>query len=200
VQDVIIEPYRDSAFAETLSLLADAYSTNPINVALFGGSNEKVRDLNRAMFEVTLRYALPGEKLVARRENQILGFAQYVRSPGCRPTHDQLALVVSLLSQAIGGALTRVGEWLRAWRTHDPEEAHWHLGTVAVRPDTQGQGIGSLLIRSYCACLVESHELGYLETDRPENLSFYRKAGFSVAGELEVLGVPTWFMRRLPAA
>ena len=198
--EIAIEPYRDSFFTDSVALLAAAYATNPINMALFGGAGAKTRDLNRALFEVTLKHFLPGEKLVACFGDEIVGFAQYVHSPGCRPTRDQTAPVIPILHRAIGEALPRVGEWLRAWREHDPEEPHWHLGTVAVRPDMQGRGIGSLLIEPYCASLDVTRELGYLETDRQENLEFYRKAGFSVCGELQVLGVPTWFLRRPHAA
>jgi hypothetical protein len=38
--------------------------------------------------------------------------------------------------------------------------------------------------------------VSYLETDRYKNVRFYRKFGFDVIAEAEVLGVPTWFMSR----
>ena len=38
--------------------------------------------------------------------------------------------------------------------------------------------------------------LSYLETDKYENVRFYRKLGFDVVAEAEVLGVPNWFMSR----
>ncbi len=196
MSDIAVEPYSDSMFGQVVGLLADSYLTNPINVAVFGGSGEKERRLNRAMFEVTLKSALPGEKLVARSRDQVVGFIQYVRFPGCRPTPEQVSAVIPSLFQAIGEALPRVGQWLRAWGERDPQQAHWHLGTIAVRTDMQRKGIGGLLMQVYKARLDDSRELGYLETDRSENLRFYGKWGFTVSGELEVLGVNTWFMRR----
>ena len=43
-------------------------------------------------------------------------------------------------------------------------------------------------------------EDAYLETGKPINARFYerfvRRLGFEVAGEQEVLGVPSWFMLR----
>jgi hypothetical protein len=36
---------------------------------------------------------------------------------------------------------------------------------------------------------------GYLETDRPENVGFYRKFGFDVTGTASIEGVLTYFMR-----
>ena len=38
--------------------------------------------------------------------------------------------------------------------------------------------------------------LSYLETDKYKNVSFYREFGFNIIAEVEVLGVPTWFMSR----
>jgi hypothetical protein len=38
--------------------------------------------------------------------------------------------------------------------------------------------------------------VSYLETDKYENVCFYRKFGFDIIAEAEVLEVPTWFMSR----
>jgi hypothetical protein len=38
--------------------------------------------------------------------------------------------------------------------------------------------------------------VGYLETDRPENLDFYKQFGFQVVETAPVLGVDNYFMRR----
>jgi hypothetical protein len=37
-----------------------------------------------------------------------------------------------------------------------------------------------------------------LETDKPENVVFYRRHGFDAVEELETHGLTTWFMRRDP--
>lgn len=40
--------------------------------------------------------------------------------------------------------------------------------------------------------------VGYLETDRPEAVGFYRRFGYVVVAETVAVGVRTWFMRRPP--
>jgi GNAT superfamily N-acetyltransferase len=197
---VVIEPYDESLFREVVTLLADAYVTNPINVAVFGGSGENERALNRGLFEVSLRQVFSGVKLVAHWRDQVVGFVHFVRFPDCRPTPQQISTVMPSLVRLVPDAMPRIAQWLRAWGEHDPDEVHWHLSTIAVRPDVQGKGFGSHLLRAYCNVVDVSGELGYLETDRPENVPFYKKAGFAAVGELDVLGVPTWFMRRPAAA
>ena len=49
----------------------------------------------------------------------------------------------------------------------------------------------------YCEDLDRTAISGYLETDRPENVSFYRRFGFEVTDEIPVLGVPNFLMQRL---
>ena len=41
-------------------------------------------------------------------------------------------------------------------------------------------------------------DVAYLETDKPENVSFYQRFGFEVTEEAQVLGIPNWFMLRRP--
>jgi hypothetical protein len=38
--------------------------------------------------------------------------------------------------------------------------------------------------------------MGYLETDRPANVDFYKKFGFVVRHEEIIIGAPTWYMCR----
>jgi predicted N-acetyltransferase YhbS len=83
-----------------------------------------------------------------------------------------------------------------AWKRHDPGERHWHLGPLAVDAHLQGEGVGSRMMRVFCAKMDAAGEDAYLETDKPINVRFYERFGFEVVGEEEVLGVPNWFMLR----
>jgi hypothetical protein len=47
----------------------------------------------------------------------------------------------------------------------------------------------------YCQQLDQTGRPGYHETDRPENVAFYRRFGFETAGEAPVLGVENYFTR-----
>jgi predicted N-acetyltransferase YhbS len=60
----------------------------------------------------------------------------------------------------------------------------------------QGIGVGSALMHRYLAHLKQEQAAGYLETDRPENVEFYKKFGFAVQHEEEIIGTPTWTMWR----
>jgi hypothetical protein len=48
----------------------------------------------------------------------------------------------------------------------------------------------------YCARLDRARAVGYLETDKPTNVTFYERFGFETIGSAPVLNTPNWFMRR----
>jgi GNAT superfamily N-acetyltransferase len=87
--------------------------------------------------------------------------------------------------------------------SHDLDERHWHVGPVSVEPGLQGAGIGGALLGAFGERMDEAGEVAWLETDKPENVVFYRRHGFEVADEVELPepaagSLTTWFMRRDP--
>jgi hypothetical protein len=52
------------------------------------------------------------------------------------------------------------------------------------------------MLAAFCARMDDWRTSSYLETDKPENVIFYKKFGFTVVVEAEVQGIPNWFMLR----
>jgi ribosomal protein S18 acetylase RimI-like enzyme len=77
-------------------------------------------------------------------------------------------------------------------------ERHWHVGPVGVEPGLQGRGVGAKVMRLLCDAMDGNGEIAFLETEKPENVVFYRRLGFEVTSESELPGLHTWFMRREP--
>lgn len=191
-----IQPYADVQYEEVVDVLAEAYLTNPLHIAMFGGTGPDQLRQNRTLFALTLRDLFPGRKLVAI-QGGVVGFVHWVNYPGCRPLAEKIeSIMLKLIAEFVPGVALRLIAWLHAWRDRDPDAPHIHLGPIAVKPSCQRTGIGRLLMGQYCAYLDRTGEAGYLETDRPENLSFYAKSGFEVTSEIELFGVPNWFMKR----
>ena len=90
----------------------------------------------------------------------------------------------------------RVSAWLSDWSKHDPRHPHLHLGPIGVDPAAQGRRIGHLLMDRSCDEVDRSAQNGYLETDRVENVTFYRRFGFETTAEAPVLGVRNYLMSR----
>jgi len=197
MSDMTVETYRDSQHDEVADLLARAYLTSPLHIAVFGGSGPEQLRQHQLLFSMSLPAMHPGTKLVAILDGTIVGFAHWVGYPQCRPSPDAVATFAPRLVAELGDEVApRLITWLRTWGENDPMQPHNHFGPFAVLPSRQGRGFGRLLMERYCAALDAADEPGYLETEKPENVRFYQRSGFEVTSELELFGVPNWFMTR----
>jgi GNAT superfamily N-acetyltransferase len=77
-----------------------------------------------------------------------------------------------------------------------PQRPHWYLGAFGVDPPAQNGGVGRALLREFLGRVNADGLPAYLETDRGENVEFYRRRGFDVSGDTEILGVRIWRMLR----
>jgi GNAT superfamily N-acetyltransferase len=199
VADDVIQPYREGQIDEVADLLARAYLENPLHVVVFGGTGPEQLRQHQALFSISLQLLNTGTKVVALDHRRIVGFAHWISYPGCRPSEEAMrSAAPELLSELGSDVLPRVITWRRAWGEQDPETPHSHFGPFAVRPEAQGQGFGRRLLEHYCDVVDRTGEMAYLETEHPQNPAIYRKAGFEVTAEREVLGLPSWFMMRAP--
>jgi len=80
-----------------------------------------------------------------------------------------------------------------------PREPHWYLPLIAVRPEQQGRGLGSALLRPMLERCDADGLPAYLEASTPRNRALYERHGFVVTGELRVRDAPPlWPMWRDP--
>ncbi len=187
----------EAEIEEVLDVVSRGMRDNPQHVAAFGEDPETRRQRFRALMAAAFSASDFSHALVARREDGVIVGVCGMLPPGnCRPDLRQgLRLLPALLS--IGPrAAGRLMRWMGAWQRHDPKERHWHLGPLAVDAHLQGEGVGSRMMRVFCARMDAAGEDAYLETDKPINVHFYERFGFEVVGEEDVLGVPNWFMLR----
>jgi ribosomal protein S18 acetylase RimI-like enzyme len=194
--DIRVVALRSELAPAAARMLARAFVTNPLHVAAFGASR---LDRNDAFFRAGLA-VMKGPTLVATDGAQPLGLVHWARSPQCQLSVLEKLQIMPVMVGAFGlVSAVKVGSWLSAWSTHDPREPHVHLGPIGVAPEAQRRGVGQRLMEQYCGAIDLTGDAGYLETDRPENVRFYERFGFTIADEVSVLGVPNFLMRRRPA-
>lgn len=185
-------------FAEAVAVLARGMRDNPMHVAAFGPDPERRERRLERLFGALFETISAQRPLCARRDASIVAVTGVAPPGACRPSPRQgLAMLPALVGGGPRSAV-RAARWLRAWASRDPEEPHAHVGPLAVDRGLQGGGIGSVLLADLCRRLDGAGEVGYLETDKEENVRFYSRQNFGVVAEAEVLGVPNWFMRRRP--
>jgi ribosomal protein S18 acetylase RimI-like enzyme len=80
-------------------------------------------------------------------------------------------------------------------QVHGP---HWYLMTVGTRRARQGQGLGSQLVGLGTSRADEAGVPCYLETGTESNIAFYRKRGFEIIGQTDLLGHTLTGMVRPP--
>jgi len=100
---------------------------------------------------------------------------------------------------AFARLMSSLGYYERLHKRHVPRH-HWYLATLGVDPERQGQGIGSALIRQVLERADADAVFCYLETEKQENVRFYRRHGFEVAAEDDLPGGGPhfWTMTREP--
>ena len=201
VSDVTVRELRLTEFGDAAQLLGRGMCDNPANVRVFGISAGERRVQVLARFFAPVLCGLYQRCLLlgAFRDGTLVGACALARPGFCQPTTiENLRLVPAVMFGNPPGTTLRVLRWAGEWARRDPPGPHWHLGPVAVDPPFQGQGIGSSMLSAFCACMDEYGAVSYLETDKSENVRFYRRFGFELATQAEVLGIPNWFMSRLP--
>ncbi|MGI9170298.1 MAG: GNAT family N-acetyltransferase [Caulobacteraceae bacterium] len=85
-------------------------------------------------------------------------------------------------------------------RHHPMDRPHAYLWFLGVRPEAQGRGVGSRLLRVGTARLDAAGEPAYLETQTERNIGLYRRHGFEVISEHKARAdaPPLWSMWREP--
>ena len=190
---IVVEKYSAHTLESVVTVLADAFVTNPLHVSAFGSQQIEP---NRLFFRIGLREMFRGEAYVALKNGEIRAYAHLSFSPHCLPAPEALPRAMVPLLKALGSAGPRLMQWFARWCRLDPDRPHLHLGPIGVSPEAQRQGLGSALMHRYLDRLGQEKVPGYLETDRPENVNFYEKFGFVVIHQEEVIGAPTWYMWR----
>jgi len=193
-----VRELRPEDLVEAIAIIARGMRDNPLHVSALGYDTRTRAHRLERMFALALPMIFKkGVLLGAFDGARMVGVAGMVPPGRCQPTFIENLTLLPRMIPAIGfSASTRAGRWLTTWGKHDLAEPHWHLGPVAVDAPLQGRGIGTALMEEYCARLDHLGAVGYLETDKAKNVTFYEKFGFQTVAEAPVLETPNWFMRR----
>jgi ribosomal protein S18 acetylase RimI-like enzyme len=195
---VTVRELRPDDLTDAIAIIARGMRDNPLHISALGQPAGTRADRLKRMFTLALPMIFKkGVLLGAFDDDKLVGIAGLVPPGRCQPKLVERVRLLPRLIPAIGfRGFARTGRWLATWSKHDLAEPHWHLGPVAVDAPLQGHGIGTALMEEYCARLDNLAAVGYLETDKAQNVAFYEKFGFRTIAEALVLGTPNWFMRR----
>jgi ribosomal protein S18 acetylase RimI-like enzyme len=198
--EVVVSDLPPADYETAVGVLARGMRDNPIHVAAYGPDPDRRERCQARLVHALFRTSRGNEPLGVWRDGVLVACTGVLLNGACRPGLAEQLRMLPTMTRLGPRTLGRMAAWLRVWAVHEPKEPHAHLGPLAVDRDLQGQGLGRILLAEHCRRLDEAGLLGYLETDKPENVRFYARAGYRVVAEALALGVPSWFMRREPRA
>ena len=192
-----MQDLRPERIDEAVGVIARGMRDNPLHIAAYGDDPARRLHCHGILVAGLFKVATAQQPICAVDESgKIVGVTGAAPPGTCQPSPKQRLALLPSLARLGPRTAARVGKWFATWAEHDPGEPHVHLGPLAVDAHLQGQGIGSAIMEEHCRRLDEHGHVGYLETDKPENVRFYERFGYEVVGEAEVIGVPNWFMKR----
>ena len=195
-----IHELRSAELPGAAGVLGRGMRDNPLHGQVFGDDPAKREASLQKFFLPVLRgIAKKGIVLGGYRGDTLVGVCAMARPGHCQPTMaEKLRIAPGVVAREGRKTLHQILAWNGAWSKHDPREAHWHLGPVAVDRAAQGQGVGGALLDAFARRMDERRATAYLETDKQMNVRIYERLGFEVVAEEPVLGVPNWYMLRTP--
>jgi GNAT superfamily N-acetyltransferase len=140
---------------------------------------------------------------VRRDDGRLVGAAAFVRPDGYPlPAMAQLrqAGAAFWALAARPAAIVSGSKYLLAIDQAHPREPLWYLEMLVVEPSAQRGGVGGAL-QDHVYRLADQEQVpSYLETQKAENLGYYRRFGYEQVQELHPVkkGPPLWTMRREP--
>src|SRR4051812_10561631 len=121
-------------------------------------------------------------------------------APGTDPLGAEPVYVERL--EAIAGIdAPRLFEIVELLEAHAPQQRHYHLQFLAVRPERQGTGLGGALMAPGLDRCDRDGVPAYLEATSDRNRALYERHGFRTLGDIPLPGGPAlWRMWREPVA
>lgn len=189
-------------------MMADTFFNDPLACYLIPSDLHRLEILEKTWTKTLKNDFLHGHVYSSYQNNcsnsQLIGIASWIP-----PNTKSLSLLQSLpliveVSLKSGWICTRrffaAFAKTDAYRYRDCPIPHWYLGGLAVSPNTQGKGIGSLLLQPVLQQADRQCEICYLFTSTARAVKFYQRHGFVVREELRVLNdaPPLWMMMRSP--
>lgn len=189
---------RDGNADETdliAEVLADAFSNDPIMNWVIP-ARHLYKDFFRLMID---QIFLP--RGIVHLEQGEHGAGLWLPPGGkfdLRPGLGFLGLMTRLLLSKGPVPLLRIPKQAKLFDKHHPSEPHYHLLFVGCRQQSQGQGVGSALLKQGTRICDEKHMPAYLESSNELNLPLYLRHGFEIIAEesLPGDGPNAWFMWR----
>jgi ribosomal protein S18 acetylase RimI-like enzyme len=190
---------QQSQIADAAKLMAHTFLSDPFVSYLIPSDRPRLAILQH-LWSHTLHHDLPFQHLYT--SDRLTGIASWLPPGVAVPSlWESLPLIGMTLAQVGWRSTSRLLTAFaatEAYRHRDCPTPHWYLDGLAVSPQAQGQGLGSLLLQPVLQQADRQGELCYLYTSTDRAVRFYQRQGFVVRDELQIRqdAPPLWMMMR----
>lgn len=180
--------------AEVTDLVADAF--NPLSVSEWLVADPRTRHVcQRGQFGLVVEHAME-HGVVHLTEDRCAAAVWFDRTGAVPEPRDY----DRRLREACGRHTPRFATLDAAFEEHHPESRHHHLAFLAVRPDRQGEGIGTAVLDHHHRELDRNATAAYLEASDAGTRDLYARHGYRVISVIDLPDGPSmWPMWRDPA-
>ncbi|WP_331709831.1 GNAT family N-acetyltransferase [Paenibacillus riograndensis] len=184
--------------------MSSAFARDPLFLHLFGDSELD----NKARSRVTAFVSFMFDKSFLLHEEvwgyfiheRLLG-AYVVEKPhaGIRQTMKGVLLLgrlIPLLFQVSGQTLHLLNSYIRVTRAAAPPLLHHYLIMIGVKPEAQGKGVGTALLKHLLETVnTDKQSQGLaLDTENKRNIALYQNFGFTLSKDTQVGQIPVYCM------
>jgi ribosomal protein S18 acetylase RimI-like enzyme len=181
---------------EVCEVIGLAFADNPSTLANVRGDKAKARRVMQNAVRVAKFGRAWSYALVAVNEGTVIGALNAAKWPHCQLGMAEKIKTAPAMVRIMKTALPRAFTMMNKREARDPQEPHWHIGPIGVRPELQGHGAGKALLETFLAIVDEQESPAFLETDVDRNVELYERFGFKVTNREDIVGVNTRFMWR----
>jgi ribosomal protein S18 acetylase RimI-like enzyme len=199
------EPYmvtqRD--VPKVIETLMQAFFDDPIWCYFFSELENRSRFLSK-FYNYRVRNGLLDGKIFATSENiegiVILTQSEYKQFSWLRALKTGGLGLYRTAGSKILSKLREMESFVVAKREECISEPYWYLGSLAVRPEYQGKGLASILVRHVLKLCSSQNILCVLETEDENLVQMYEHYGFDVVDSitLPIVNLSHWIMTRHP--
>jgi ribosomal protein S18 acetylase RimI-like enzyme len=184
-----VEPAADT--------LASALSEDPTVVWAIPDERRRF-DIMRAFYRLHLERTWI-EQGIVEMAGDADAVAIWLASDAVEPDAGEVAALDADVQRLTGEYATRVAVVFETMARAHPTVSHVYLPWIGTRPERQGEGLGTLLLRRGLARSDAAHVGAYVDASAPRNRILYERHGFCVTHEHDLPGGPTfWGMWRDP--
>jgi GNAT superfamily N-acetyltransferase len=198
-------PLSREELNEAAMVAVRGFYTDPFFIFLSPKSRTRDRGLF-LFFRTALKYLGPGGVIVTVRDedNRIVGVSAWIKPGGYpQPLGTQIAGMPGSFRALYRRprALVDGTAYLNAVAKAHPKAPHWYLYLLVADPEMQRRGVGAMLLNDRLAQIDAEGVGGYLETQKEDNLAYYRRFGYELVTPLQPVaaGPPIYTLWRAGA-